>query len=204
MSTQSYEELERRVALIERRLTRARAKVLGLGVALGVALAVLLVGPLVPRASAQRTVTRLEAPVLVVNEQGQSIVEISNAPGRYGLTVWGRTGGNTFIGTSAKKDGGLIQLHEPKEKMTTQIGGGGILVGDGGDILVKNTQGVTVAALGAKPEGPGYLALGNAKGDGTVNAGTTASGDRGYVEALPTAGPPPTVIPKYIMGGRTR
>ena len=199
---QSYEHLERRVALIERKLMRARATTIGLGI---VAAAALVVN-LAPRASAQKatTVTRLEAPLLVVNDSGQAVVEISDQPGRYGLTVYGKKGGNTFIGSSAATDGGLIQLHEPGNKLTVQMGAGGLQVQDGGDILAKNKQGITVAALGAKPEGHGYLALGRANGDGTVNAGTTASGDRGYVEALPTSGPPPTVIPKFIMGGRAR
>lgn len=202
MSMQSYEELERRVARVERKLRRARVTMMGLGV---VAAAAFVVNGS-PRASAQQphTVTRLEAPVLVVNGQGQAIVEISDQPGRYGLTVWGKKGGNAFLGTSAVTDGGLIQLHEPKEKLTTQMGAGGIQLENGGDFIAKNNKGVVVAMLGAKPEGPGHLSLGNANGDGTVNAGTTASGDRGYVEALPTSGPPPTVIPKYIMGGRTR
>lgn len=202
MSTQSYEELERRVALIERKLMRARARVIGLGVMTAVA----LVAALAPRASAQKvgSVTRLEAPLLVVNSKGESVVEISDQPGRYGLTVWGKRGGNVFLGTSAATDGGIIQLHEPNDKLTTQMGAGGIQVQDGGDIIVKNHQGISVVALGAKPEGHGYLSLGNTKGDESVNAGTTASGDRGYVEALPTYGPPPTVIPRYIMGSRTR
>jgi hypothetical protein len=215
MSTQNhkrYEELERRVALIERQLMRARARVLGLGVALAAALA--LIAVLTPRASAQaqapqnpRTVTRFQAPVLFLNDQGQAVAEISDEKGRYGITVYGRRGGKLLLGTSGATDAGLVQSFEPGakgDKMVAQFGPGGLQVEDGGDIVVKNTQGIVVATMGAAPGGPGYLSLGNAKGDEIVKAGATGSGDRGMVEALPTYGAPPTVIPRYIMGGRTR
>jgi hypothetical protein len=197
----SYEELERRVALIERQLTRAHTKL----VALGVVTAASLVASLAPRTSAQalqpKAVTRFEAPFIVVDEKGASIVEISNAPGRYGLTVWGRSGGNVFMGTSSATQGGLVQLHEPKDKLTTQIGPGGIIVEGGGDVLIKNKQGATVAGIGANAQDEGYLSLGNPAGNAAVEAGVT-SDNRGFVVAHPTYGPPPQVIPRWLMGGR--
>lgn len=145
--------------------------------------------------------------MLFLNDQGQAVAEISDEKGRYGITVYGKRGGKLLLGTSGATDAGLVQSFEPGtkgDKMVAQFGPGGLQVEDGGDIVIKNKQGVVVTTLGARPDGAGYLSLGDAKGNEVVKAGATASGDRGMVEALPTYGAPPTVIPRYIMGGRTR
>jgi hypothetical protein len=174
---------------------RAR-KLLYLGLVLATALAFgFLVSPRISavNSSAQRVVHRLEAPVLIMGAAGNTIAEISEDPGRNGLTVYGPQGGSVFLGTTKTSGAGLIQLTRAGQKAVADISDSGF--------FAYNTPGKAVAGLGARPGGSGFLTLGNPNADGVVEAGMLKDG-RGIVQVYPLGGPPPTVIPKFIMGGK--
>lgn len=145
--------------------------------------------------TAQRPVSVLDAPVLIVDKEKKAIVEISADPGKYGLTVHGPTGESVFLGSSKTKNSGLIQVLGPERKMLALVNGEGF--------TSYNTSGHAVASLGARAGGSGFMTLGNANGDGIVEAGMTQD-SKGIVRDYPLGGPPPMVIPNTIMGGKAK
>lgn len=226
-------ELERRLTFVEselaaeraenRQLRRHRAKrtyttrsiyLTGLlGVALFAGLALSPFG-VASSAAGQRPVTRLEAPVLIVGKSGNAIAEFSEDPGRYGLTVNGPTGGSTLIGSTKPTGEGTIRLFAPGQKLIGQINQTGfqvfdpatdqsVAVMDKEGFFAFNSAGKAAASLGARAGGSGYLTLATPNGDGIVEAGMTQD-NRGIVRVYPLGGPPPTVIPKFIMGGKPK
>ena len=139
---------------------------------------------------AQRPVHRLEAPVLIVGAGNNTIAEISEDPGRYGITVYGKKGGKIALGTSSLTDGGLIQLSDPGQKAIANVSERAV--------MFSNTNGEPAAGIGLKPSGSGFLALGNPNGDGVVEAGMLDDG-RGVVRVYPLGGPA-----SFIMGGKPK
>jgi hypothetical protein len=211
MLTEKLAELERRLTFVESELAAARAQnqvlrrrcrsrtyatksfylsgLLVFGLFVGI---VLFPAGAAGAISAQRPVTRLEAPVIIVGKAGNAIAEISEDQGRYGLTINGPTGGSVFLGSSKSSGAGLIILYAPGPKAVASINHEGF--------LAYNSTGKAAASLGARPGGSGFMTLGTPNGDGIVEAGMTED-NRGIVRVYPLGGPPPTVIPKYIMGG---
>jgi hypothetical protein len=211
--TEKLTELERRLALVESELDALRGQsrdlrrrnrklahatrllcCIGLiGVGLFVSSGAPLAGAAATTTGGQRAVTRLEAPLLVLDKAGNSVVEISDEKGSYGLTVRNPSGGSVFLGSSKTSGAGLVHLYGPGQKLFTNLNYEGL--------TAYNTSGKAVASIGARPGGSGFMSLGNPNGDGLVEAGATEDG-RGLVRVYPLGGPPPTVIPKFIMGGK--
>ena len=211
MLTEKLTELERRLALIESELEAVRGEsgylrrrgrkldyatralcLIGL---IGFALFVSSGTPLAGAAATTqepRTLTRLEAPLLVVDKAGNSIVEISDDKGSYGLTVRGPSGGSVFMGTSKTSGAGLVYLYGPGQKLVTNLNHEGL--------TAYNSSGKAVASIGLSAGGSGSMSLGNPNGDGIVEAGMTEG--RGIVRVYPLGGPPPNPIPRFIMGGK--
>ena len=212
MLTEKLTELERRLALVEseldalrgqsrdlrrrnRKLAHATRLLCFIGL-IGVALFVSSGAPLAGAAATtggQRAVTRLEAPLLVLDKAGNSVVEISDEKGGYGLTVRNPSGGSVFLGSSKTSGAGLVHLYGPGQKLVTILNYEGL--------TAYNTSGKAVASIGARPSGSGFMSLGNPNGDGLVEAGATEDG-RGFVRVYPLGGPRPNPIPNFIMGGK--
>lgn len=213
MLTEKIAELEARLLLVERELERVsvqnqdlqrmnrRRKLVTKVLCLFCLFLFTLSASLPPpsaeatKHSAQRPVTRLEAPVLVVDSAGNSIVEVSGDQGKYGLTVYGPQGEGLFFGSAKSSGAGIIHVYGPGRKLLSLVNHEGF--------TAYNSTGKAVAALGARPGGSGFMTLGNANGDGIVEAGMTQDA-RGIVRAYPLGGPPPTVIPTAIMGGKPK
>lgn len=143
--------------------------------------------------ASQRPVTVLEAPVLIVDPEKKAIVEISADKGKYGISVNGLQGQSLFFGSSKSTNSGLIHVMGANQKLLSIINGEGF--------TSYNSTGKAVASMGARAGGSGFLTLGNANGDGIVEAGMTQEG-RGIVRAYPLGGVPPMVIPNTIQGGK--
>ena len=214
METEKLIELEQRLALVESDLeaTRAQNRVLRqrcrrnafatrylylsylIAVALLVGLDPSFAGAL-GTTPPQRPVTRLEAPVTIVGKSGNSIVEISEDQGRYGLTVYGPKGESVFLGSSKTSGAGIVHVYGPGRKLLSLLNSEGF--------TAYNSAGNAAAAIGARSGGSGFMTLGTTNGDAVVEAGMTED-SRGIVRVYPLGGPPPTVIPKYIMGGKPK
>jgi hypothetical protein len=136
----------------------------------------------------------MEAPLLVVDKAGNAVAEISDAQGMRGITVYGKQGGSVFLGTTKTTDSGLIQLESQGGKAVAHL--------DDTGFYAFGPSGKAVIGMGAtNPGGFGFLTIGNASGEGLVEAGVTDDG-RGIVRVYPIGGPQPTVIPQLIKGGK--
>jgi len=212
MLTEKLTELERRLTFVESELAVTRAqnqalwrrcrvasarRLLGLSVLIVFALIVTTRLPLAS-ASAQASVGRYEVPVIFVGKSGKTIAEIREDPGHYGLFVYSPSGGAAQLG-GAKQDGSaLINLFAPGSKAVAQISEQGIAVYDGATrkalaamgkfgLVAYNSEGTGVASLGTKPNGSGFMSLGNQNGAAVVEAGMVEP-DRGIVRAYPIGG----------------
>ena len=232
MQTERLIELEQRLALVESELQAARAqnrelrrqsrkvayttRSLCLIVLIGFALLVIGGAPHVgAKASTpgQRPITVLDAPFLILGKSKNAIAEISEDKGKYGIRVYGPTGGSINLGFSAPNGEGNIRLLAPGEKIIAQISQQGFLAldpateqvvasMDRNGFYVNNSSGKAVGSLGVMPSGSGFMALGNPNGDRLVEAGMLDG--RGIVRALPLGGPPPMVIPQFIKGAKPK
>jgi hypothetical protein len=139
-----------------------------------------------PSGAAQKTVTHFEAPFIVEDKSHRTIVEISDEPGKKGLTVFGPKGGSVGLGTSNAK--GLILFQDASQKTFAAIDEEGfkfvegdhnvVFVGKvaaGPEITLNGQNGSPIASLVRTANG-GKLELSSSNGELMVIAGTTSSG----------------------------
>jgi hypothetical protein len=175
-----------------------------------VVLALMTSGTLAPRSIAQnegpKAITILEAPVEIRGKSGQTIVQIGEDKGRYGLNIYspngpsspnspngpsspGSPGASLGLGfEGAGGTSGLILLKEGPN-FTAKLGRDGLK-------LYKTNQ--PVAFLGISPGGNGELQLGNPTGASLVEAGALDS-NTGVVRVYPF-GATPIPIPTFLRG----
>ncbi|HEY3025660.1 MAG TPA: hypothetical protein VGJ55_05885 [Pyrinomonadaceae bacterium] len=160
---------------------------------------VLLAGvALSPQSAAQNVaqpsaiVTRLQAPVLVQDKSGQTIVEISDRPGYKGVTVYNSGSDAAFLGFD-KQNNGLLQLLGPGRKLFADVSA------DGFKFFGSTSQ--SVAFLGADSSNNGALQLKNSAGGVLVDVGAIDA-NTGFAQVYPRSGKSPFPIPNYIRGSK--
>lgn len=160
---------------------------------------VLLVGiTLSPKGVAQNVaqptaeVTRLQAPVLVQDKAGRTIVEISDRPGYKGVTVYSSGGDAAFLGYD-KQDNGLVQILGPGRKIIADVSADGL--------KFFGSTGQSVAFLGADSNNNGALQLKNSAGGVLADAGAIDA-NTGFMQVYPKSGKSPFPIPNYIKGSK--
>lgn len=176
----------------QRRFARL-ATLLSLG---GVLVLVFLVG-IAPTGSAQNaqpsgTVTRLQAPVLVQDKNGNTIVEISDRTGFKGVTVFNSTSDVAFLGFD-KQNNGLVQLLGPGRKLFAEVGSDGF--------KFFGTSGQSVAFMGADNANNGAVQLKNSAGGVLVDIGAVDA-NTGFAQVYPRSGKAPFPIPNYLKGSK--
>jgi hypothetical protein len=158
---------------------------------------------LTPRSIAQnespKPITILEAPVEIRGKSGQTIVQIGEESGRYGLNIYSpnaSSGSNAPSGPGASvhlgfEGGGSSALILLKEgpNFTAKLGRDGLR-------MYKTNQ--PVAFLGISAGGNGELQLGNPTGTALVEAGALDS-NTGTVRVYPY-GATPIPIPTFLRG----
>lgn len=163
------------------------------------AVIVLLAGvALSPRSAAQNVappsaiVTRLQAPVLVQDKSGHTIVEISDRPGYKGVTVHSSGGDAAFLGYD-KQDNGLVQVLGPGRKIIADVSADGF--------KFFGTAGQSVAFLGADNNNNGALQLKNSMAGVLVDLGAIDA-NTGFAQVYPRSGKSPFPIPNYLKGSK--
>lgn len=142
--------------------------------------------------TAQKSVvlTSREAPVLVQDKSGHSIVEISDRAGFKGLSVYSLSGEAAYLGFD-KPDKGLIQLLGPGGKLFADASA------DGFKFFGSAAQ--AVAFMGADSADNGALQLKNSAGGILAEAGAIDA-KTGFVQVYSRSGKSPFPIPNYIKG----
>lgn len=191
-----HTQLELRALQQRQRRSRRSTALVNLS---GWALLVLfVVVALSPRSAAQNPaqpgaiVTRLQAPVLVQDKNGQTIVEISDRPGFKGVTVYSSGADAAFIGYD-KQNNGIIQLLGPGRKLFADVSADGF--------KFFGTAGQSVAFLGADSNNNGAIQLKNSTGGVLVDAGAIDA-HTGFAQVYPRSGKAPFPIPNYIKGSK--
>jgi hypothetical protein len=166
-----------------------------------------------PSGVAQKMVTHFEAPFIVEDNLHNTIVEISDEPGKKGLTVFGPKGGSVGLGTSNAK--GLILFQDAGQKTCATIDEEGfkfeegdhnvVFVGkvsSGPQISVNGDNGSPIASLVRGTNG-GKLELSNSKGEVMVAAGTWSTGV-GLVQTGPMSRAPGGLmgVPGSFISGK--
>jgi len=147
-----------------------------------------------------RPITILEAPVEIRGKSGQTIVQIGEDKGRYGLNIYspnvpsspnGPSSPGASLGLGFEGAGGTSGLILLKEgpNFTAKLGRDGLR-------LYKTNQ--AVAYLGISAGGNGELQLGNPTGTSLVEAGALDS-NTGVVRVYPF-GATPIPIPTFLRG----
>jgi len=137
------------------------------------------------------TVTRLEAPVLIQDKNGKTIVEISDRPGLHGISVTSTNGETAFLGFDKEKNG-VLQLFGPGHKLSTEASADGFK-------FFGSSQ--SVAFLGADSAGQGALQLKNSTGGVLVDVGAVDA-NTGFAQVYPKSGKSPFPIPNYLKGSK--
>ena len=218
MSSEASMTLEERIKLLATELERTRSELRALQrqhrqlnlakrmtyLAGFVVLALMTSGTLVSRSIAQnevaRPITILEAPVEIRGKSGQTIVQIGEDKGRYGLNIYspnvpsspnGPSSPGASLGLGFEGAGGTSGLILLKEgpNFTAKLGRDGLR-------LYKTNQ--AVAYLGISAGGNGELQLGNPTGTALVEAGALDS-NTGVVRVYPF-GATPIPIPTFLRG----
>ena len=151
----------------------------------------------VPKGEAQNAgqagaVTRLQAPVLVQDKNGKTIVEISDRAGFKGVTVFTSNSDVAFLGFD-KQDNGLIQLLGPGRKLFADISADGF--------KFFGTAGQAVAFMGADSANNGAVQLKNSAGGVLVDVGAI-NDNTGFAQVYPKSGKSPFPIPNYLKGSK--
>jgi len=152
---------------------------------------------IVPKSTAQNpgqpsgTVTRLEAPVLIQDKNGKTIVEISDRPGLHGISVTSTNGETAFLGFDKEKNG-VLQLFGPGHKISAEASASGFM-------FFGSSQ--SVAFLGADSAGQGALQLKNSTGGVLVDIGAIDA-NTGFAQVYPRSGKAPFPIPNYLKGSK--
>jgi len=137
------------------------------------------------------TVTRLQAPVLIQDTAGRTIVEISDRTGLHGISVTSTNGETAFLGSDKEKNG-VLQLFGPGHKLSTEASADGFK-------FFGSSQ--SVAFLGADSAGQGALQLKNSTGGVLVDVGAVDA-NTGFAQVYPKSGKSPFPIPNYLKGSK--
>jgi hypothetical protein len=137
------------------------------------------------------TVTRLQAPVLIQDTAGRTIVEISDRTGLHGISVTSTNGETAFLGFDKEKNG-VLQLFGPGHKLSTEASADGFK-------FFGSSQ--SVAFLGADSAGQGALQLKNSSGGVLVDVGAVDA-NTGFAQVYPKSGKSPFPIPNYLKGSK--
>jgi len=137
------------------------------------------------------TVTRLQAPVLIQDTAGRTIVEISDRTGLHGISVTSTNGETAFLGFDKEKNG-VLQLFGPGHKLSTEASADGFK-------FFGSSQ--SVAFLGADSAGQGALQLKNSTGGVLVDVGAVDA-NTGFAQVYPKSGKSPFPIPNYLKGSK--
>lgn len=206
MKTETDAELQHRLSLVILELTQTRselrllqhkqrraARLATLLSLTGVLVLLFLIG-VVPKGAAQgqTTVTRLQAPVLVQDKNGHTIVEISDRQGFKGVTVFNSSADVAFLGFD-KQNNGLVQLLGPGRKIFADISVDGF--------KFFGPSGQSVAFMGADNSSNGAVQLKNANGGVLVDVGALDA-NTGFAQVYPKSGKTPFPIPNYLKGSK--
>jgi hypothetical protein len=207
--------LQQRVEALSEQVATADRKT----AALTQRLAALEAAPRTPAAKSSQVGSRVIAPFEVVDKAGKTIFAVKAEP--RGLVLLDGQG-RTVVASSALPAGGFVKARAADGSLETVMGVNGKYAGvilrqgdkargsfaiaeDGKPILnMTNDNFVTVLALTQGSTGGGYLTLGNASGESTVEAGTTAEGV-GLVRAFPLGNPGAGLVGMpgtFILGRR--
>jgi len=138
------------------------------------------------------TVTRLEAPVLIQDKNGKTIVEISDRPGLHGISVTSTNGETAFLGFDKEKNG-VLQLFGPGHKLATEASADGF--------KFFGMSGQSVAFVGADSANNGAVQLKSSSGGVLVDVGAV-DGNTGFAQVYPKSGKSPFPIPNYLKGSK--
>ncbi len=137
-------------------------------------------------------VTRLQAPVLVQDKAGHTILEISDRAGLHGLSVNSASGEVAFLGFD-KENNGVMQLLGTGHKLFAEASADGF--------KFFGSAGQSVAFLGADNTGNGALQLKSSTGGVLVDVGAIDV-NTGFAQVYPRSGKSPFPIPNYIKGSK--
>lgn len=163
---------------------------------------------LAPAGTAQKMVTHFEVPFIVEDKFHKPIVEISDEPGRWGLTVYGKNVGRVSLGSN--EDGGYIgiigsnglitkEAPAPKPATLATIDADGfqyygkvsrtalasLTSFEGrGLVRVNNQTGKAVAFLIEKDNQGGSVTVADPNGDGIFSAGFTGDGGNACISNM--------------------
>jgi len=211
MKAETITELQQQLAIITLELGRTRSELRALQQRQGrtarsttvlylsslTAISLLVGVAFSSRSSAQNvaqpsaTVTRLQAPVLIQDTAGRTIVEISDRTGLHGISVTSTNGETAFLGFDKEKNG-VLQLFGPGHKLSTEASADGFK-------FFGSSQ--SVAFLGADSAGQGALQLKNSSGGVLVDVGAVDA-NTGYAQVYPRSGKAPFPIPNYLKGSK--
>ena len=211
MKAKTITELEQQLAIITLELGRTRSELRALQQRQGrtarstkllylsslTAIGLLVGVAFSSRSSAQNgaqpsaTVTRLQAPVLIQDTAGRTIVEISDRTGLHGISVTSSNGETAFLGFDKEKNG-VLQLFGPGHKLATEASADGFK-------FFGTSQ--SVAFLGADSAGQGALQLKNSSGGVLVDVGAIDA-NTGFAQVYPKSGKAPFPIPNYLKGSK--
>jgi len=138
------------------------------------------------------TVTRLQAPVLIQDTAGRTIVEISDRTGLHGISVTSSNGEAAFLGFDKEKNG-VLQLFGPGHKLSTEASADGF--------KFFGTSGQSVAFMGADSGNNGAVQLKNSTGGVLVDVGAIDA-NTGFAQVYPKSGKAPFPIPNYLKGSK--
>jgi hypothetical protein len=212
MKAETITELEQQLAIITLELGRTRSELRALQQRQGrtarstkllyisslTAIGLLVGVAFSSRSSAQNgaqpsaTVTRLQAPVLIQDTAGRTIVEISDRTGLHGISVTSSNGEAAFLGFDKEKNG-VLQLFGPGHKLSTEASADGF--------KFFGTSGQSVAFMGADSGNNGAVQLKNSTGGVLVDVGAIDA-NTGFAQVYPKSGKAPFPIPNYLKGSK--
>ncbi len=206
MNAETDAELQHRLSIVILELTQTRSELRSLRhkqrraarlttlLSLGGLLVLVFFIGVVPKGSAQgpATVTRLQAPVLIQDKSGNTIVEISDRPGFKGITVFSAQSDVAFLGFD-KQNNGLVQVLGPGRKILADMGADGF--------KFFGPSGQAVAFMGADSASNGAVQLKNSSGGVVVDVGAIDA-NTGFVQVYPKSGKAPFPIPNYLKGSK--
>lgn len=210
MQAETNDELQQRLSVVIRELAETRSELRSLQhrqhksarlsplLTFGGVFVLVLLLILVPNGAAQNgvpspgSVTRLQAPVLIQDKTGKTIVEISDRTGFKGVTVFSSSSDVAFLGFD-KQNNGLVQLLAPGRKIFADIGVDGF--------KFFGPSGQPVAFMGVDSASNGALQLKNSSGGVLVDAGAIDA-NTGFAQVYPKSGKSPFPIPNYLKGSK--
>ena len=210
MQAETNDELQRRLSLVILELAQTRSELRSLKhrqgrsarlttlLSFGGAFVLVFLLVVVPNGAAQNgvqmpgSVTRLQAPVLIQDKTGKTIVEISDRTGFKGVTVFSSSSDVAFLGFD-KQNNGVVQLLAPGRKIFADISVDGF--------KFFGPSGQAVAFMGADSSSNGAVQLKNSTGGVLVDVGAIDA-NTGFAQVYPKSGKSPFPIPNYLKGSK--